>query len=215
MTTEVLVRSEQDKQLFNKYPIIYKRVFFALQEMSENSSKGPTVVALQDYIKHIARCADIECILDNASWAKYNEPEYIFSIDMVTTSKAEDGQCEPADTSLSYNKPESQVINLHTQKDFSYTKPTKLVYFGNIRTGVSSWTDLYVTLFAYLYEDYPHLLKPGMSFSKSGSGRVELGNADVSRKMMAPKLIPDTDLYLETNISASNIVSKIKFLLDL
>lgn len=81
---EPFVRSEQDKRLVNKYPIIYKRVFVSLREMSKENHKGVAVVALYDYINHVARCADIEDILDNVSWARCDDKKYTFSEEIVT-----------------------------------------------------------------------------------------------------------------------------------
>lgn len=81
---EQFVRSEQDKRLLNKYPIIYKRVFVSLREMSKDYHKGVAVVALYDHINHVARCANIEDILDNVSWARCEDNKYIFSEEIVT-----------------------------------------------------------------------------------------------------------------------------------
>ena len=82
--TTIFIRSEQDKRLLNKYPIIYKRVFVSLREMSKDNHKGVAVVALYDYINHVARCADIEDILDNVSWARCDDKKYTFSEEVVT-----------------------------------------------------------------------------------------------------------------------------------
>lgn len=39
--------------------------------------------------------------------------------------------------------------------------------------------------------------------------------ADAAEAMVAPKLVPGTSYMLETNLSASDIVGKIKFVVDL
>ena len=75
-------------------------------------------------------------------------------------------------------------------------------------------TDLYVTLVAILHEHYPQVLIPGISFSKNKT-HVELSENTDDAFMLAPKPIPGTTLMLETNLSANNIVAKIKYILKL
>ncbi len=64
------VRSDQDARLLHQYPIIYKKVFEALKEYSKDQSRGASIGSIYDLIEHVGRCADIENILDNASWSK-------------------------------------------------------------------------------------------------------------------------------------------------
>lgn len=110
---------------------------------------------------------------------------------------------------------QDRTIDFNATGDYSYSTPQSFTYFGDKYQDLRSWTDLYVKLFTCLYEDYPHVLKPGMSFSKSAGGRIELATEDQQSVMFAPKRIADTNLVLETNISASNMISKIRFWLEL
>ena len=107
---------------------------------------------------------------------------------------------------LVYNKAGCTNFNL------AYSKPESFIYFDEQKPFGSSWTDLYVTFVAIICEDYPHLLVPGMSFSNRNS-RVELARNDNYSFMIDAKPVPGTDLMLETNISASNMADKIKFIL--
>lgn len=107
------------------------------------------------------------------------------------------------------------TVDFNAAGDYSYSTPKSFTYFDEEYQDLRSWTDLYVKLFTCLYEDYPHVLKPGMSFSKSAGGRIELTTEDQQSVMFAPKRIADTNLVLETNISASNMISKIRFWLEL
>lgn len=107
------------------------------------------------------------------------------------------------------------VVDFNVTGDYSYSTPKSFAYFGERHQDLRSWTDLYVKLFTCLYEDYPHILKPGMSFSRSPGGRIELAVADQQSNVYAPKRIADTNLVLETNISASDMIGKIRFLLEL
>ena len=78
------LRTEQDKRLLAKYPLIYKRIFSTLCELFESNQGGKSVVELYERINHVARCADIEDILDNVSWARCDDKKYTFSEEIVT-----------------------------------------------------------------------------------------------------------------------------------
>lgn len=108
-----------------------------------------------------------------------------------------------------------QTVSFTEAGNYSYTVPVSLSYFEAEISDIKSWTDLYVRFFEYLYEDYPHILKPGMGFSKGSGDRIELALASEQTNMFAPKPVNGTDLVIETNISASNMIDKIRFMLDL
>ena len=76
---EQYVRTEQDRRLIAKYPLVYKRVFSSLREMFERGQGGTTIAVLYERINHIARCSDIEDILDNVSWSVCEDRRYVFS----------------------------------------------------------------------------------------------------------------------------------------
>lgn len=110
--------------------------------------------------------------------------------------------------------PEIYVIDFENPEDYTYTKPYSFLYFEESREPCFSWKELYVTFFATLEEDYPHLFHSGMSFSSSG-GRIELTTGAEATQMFAPKQVPGTDYIIETNISAADIVRKMKYILNL
>ncbi len=105
------------------------------------------------------------------------------------------------------------IIDFNNLGSFAHTKPCSFTYFEENKGACSSWTELYVSFFTVLYEDYPHVFRPGMSFSMN-KGRIELARKYEAGLMVAPKCIPDTDFVIETNISATDIVRKMKYLLD-
>jgi hypothetical protein len=212
---EPYVRTEQDRRLITKYPLVYKRIFSALHELFERGQGGTTIADLYERINHIARCADIEDILDNVSWSVCKNIQYTFSEEIAQHDEQMNSQVCTANSELVTSEQESCIIDFDASDDLTYTKPVSLSYFGETIVGFSSWAGLYVAFFSNLYPNYSHLLKTGMSFASSGAGRVELCDAGLNNKMAAPKPIPGTSLYLETNISAKDIVGKIKFLLDL
>ena len=75
-----LVRTEQDKRLYQKYPALYLRLQSSLSELS---GRQISIGKLNSIIGNIARSAEIEEILDNSSWAKSNGNEYSFFSDIV------------------------------------------------------------------------------------------------------------------------------------
>lgn len=109
----------------------------------------------------------------------------------------------------------NQIMDFNIKLNLSYTRPISISYFSDTKALLSSWAQLYVEMFAFLYEEYPYLFQEEMRFSKMRGTRLDLGSATSINKMVAPKPIPNTELYIETNLSATNIIDKIRDLLDL
>lgn len=198
------VQTEQDNRLAQKYPVIFKRVFYALQELTEQNPNGTTVAALHGHIGRIARCADIEDILDNASWAKGNGAWYCFSTDEMPHKTQDDVEEED----------KIRVVDFAAVSDLKYMAPISYSYFGEEKFGFTTWKDLYVSLVGVVYDDYPHKFEVGMSFSLR-KGRLELGTERDKSLMFAPRPLPNTEFFIETNISATDMVPKIRYILDL
>lgn len=208
-----LTQTEQDERLLQKYPIIYKRIFHALQKSFLVHKTDVSISEIGGKINQIARPSIIEEILDNASWSSGIGENYIFSTEVIDHSiildESKDSIMESALRSDTIFK-----IDLNRTFDLAYTKPESFIYFAKTQPCGDSWTALYVNLVATLIDDYPHKFKQGMSFSKY-NGRVELAKSTDYSFMLAPKAVPKTDYMLETNISASNIAGKIKYILNL
>lgn len=197
-------------------PSLEEKVQIALREETKENPYGTTVSFLQNQV----RCGDslrIKHILDNAEWAKFQFGRYFYVEQKVTENSTEVNIAEaakPVERGPEQNVDKLLLINFNGANDLAYTKPTRFTYFGEEKNCGGTWADLYATFIATIYEDYPHLLKPGMSFSHKNA-RIELAtNADCDF-MIAPKPIYGTNLMLETNISANSIAAKIKFILDL
>lgn len=114
----------------------------------------------------------------------------------------------------SYSQNEIYEIDFRANLDLAFTKPESFSYFGEEKVCGDSWTTLYVAVMASVIEDYPHIFRAGMSFTPK-TGRIELASNDNSNFMIAPKPIPGTAYMLETNLSANDIVAKIRYVLDL
>ena len=92
--------------------------------------------------------------------------------------------------------------------------PLRFTYFGQDKEIGHSWKSLYVQVIGTLIKDYPKVFHPNMSFSRNAT-RIELTNKDNYSFMFQPKPIAGTSYMLETNLSANNIVSKIRYVLNL
>lgn len=219
-----MARTDEDNRLYQKYPIIFKRMFNALQELSSQSNSGVSITEVETQIGRIARPSVVEEILDNASWSKSIDDKYIFSADIVDHNVAyadrkQDAVSDVQDKESHVEaepayKEEIGVVDFNNRNNLTYTKPIYFSYFDEEKAGGSSWTELYVNFTATLIEDYPHVFKPGMSFTKRNS-RIELATIADSDLMTDPKVVPKTDFVLETNISASDIATKMGFMLVL
>jgi len=111
-----ITRSEQDERLLQKYPIIYKRVFKALRELTMENSQGATIGEIGKRINQIARPAVIEEILDNASWSMAVGIYYVFSVEIVNHTVAID---ETETVLVSYkNEPYKAILKQHFQNGF-------------------------------------------------------------------------------------------------
>lgn len=105
------------------------------------------------------------------------------------------------------------VVDFSNIEDLSYTKPIKAFYFEDDIGRVSSWKELYVKVFRNLYEDYDYKIPKNKPFNL-GNGRMDFCTQEYYPSMAAPKEI-ERGFYLETNLSATDIVRKIKLLLDI
>lgn len=110
------------------------------------------------------------------------------------------------------NNAKTRQIDFRKNMRLSYTRPVKVIYFGKHLPIDTSWQDAYIQLVSALYEDYPNVIPIKRSFI--GVGRVDLGTREYTRFMTTPKPI-NSELYLETNQSAVDIVKRMKALLDI
>lgn len=114
----------------------------------------------------------------------------------------------------SHSQNEIYEIDFRANLDLAFTKPESFSYFGQDEEIDNSWSSLYIHAMATIIEDYPHMFLPGMAFAQKPR-RIELASDDNYDFMIAPKPIPGTPYMLETNLSANDIVAKIRYVLDL
>lgn len=206
-----ITRTNQDVYLLEKYPIVYKKVMESLpHSLDFVGENGVTPKSIYENIRRIARPDTIEYILDNASWAKKTGTRYVFSQEVICKN-------DITEKHIFSNDEDSKKTSDYGEVDFNnitnlaFTKPTYLSYFGEEIVELKSWTDLYLKVINFLYEDYPDKLPVCVYFH--GARRIDFGDFQTSKSMVAPKQIAD-NLFVETNLSATNIVMKIKALLD-
>lgn len=150
---------------------------------------------------------------------------YNFVKEYQLALQSNEQQAEPISKSIEVDTPISAVISRQPQnmdkpvvlfnvlESYAFTRPEKLLYFGK-EYAVKNWTQVYVQIVLCLYVDYPEDILKLNGTNIGQRGRIDIADASLARKMAKPKEFLD-GYYLETNLSATDIASKIKQLLDL
>jgi len=170
----------------------------------ESTIKRFAKTVSQNKIFRIKNKKQINNIISAANWY------YAFVMDLPNITPAEETtEVIPVASATPTETNNNMIIDFRNMPSLAYTRPVVFTYRGVREESVSNWTELYVKLFKSIYTDYTAIIPIGQSFYKSG--RLDFGAAD---GMTAPKQIID-DYYIETNISATDIVKKITALLDI
>lgn len=111
------------------------------------------------------------------------------------------------------NSRERSMISFSNIDNLAYTHPTYVSYFGEEIQNIKSWKQLYVNVFKKIYEDYADRIPVNQSFN-GVNGRSDFCTSENYALMSAPREIVDGK-YLETNLSATDIVRKIKRILEI
>lgn len=104
------------------------------------------------------------------------------------------------------------LVDFERDIDLAFTKPVSFSYFGDV-VSVTSWRKLYVKVCKILFEDYPHVFEELRASSASGDRQYLIYDEEISKRLTTPVAIAN-GYYVETNRSASDLVRKIKSLLD-
>ena len=94
----------------------------------------------------------------------------------------------------------------------AFTKPISLTYFDETTLKASSWRQLYVDFLGVLYEDYPACLERFEGQTANGATIPLVADKNGSDQMRKPYEFAK-GLYVETNRSASDIMSNLKKIL--
>lgn len=194
---QIRVRLEQSKAIKNKYK-------------GKTSVIDNIISYMMQYIKEFSapQFATEKTDLNRKTFS--GNPQGEISVASIARISAD------ADTNDEANHSIIMAVDFDHVDDLSYTKPVA-IYLENVRIiDLQSWTDLYVRVAKLLIQSYSKEMSAyiGMNFSSEKNGRADLDYRHRISKMVAPKPI-SSSLYLETNLSAKDIVGKIKALTDI
>lgn len=103
------------------------------------------------------------------------------------------------------------TVSFNKSSDYAFSTPVSIIYFDEM-IPVKSWKDVYTVALKRLFEDYPNVFNRNIGKSLIGANRIDLGTK--IEKMVAPRPIGG-GIYAESNLSATDIIKRIKILLDL
>ena len=109
---------------------------------------------------------------------------------------------------------EEFVIDFYASNSLAYTKPIMISYFGDEYPVNATWKEAYVKVASCLQEDYPEVFEKLLGKNIYGRGRIDVGCKRDLSVMISPKKVRKS-IYLETNYGATDIVKKIRVLLDM
>lgn len=108
----------------------------------------------------------------------------------------------------------AKQLDFNNIQSLDFTQPTEFSYFGEVQAQVSSWTQLYVQVTKCLLDDYPDVLRSYINCNIDGQGLCNFAD-EIGMSSITTQKKEQDNFYLETNISATDIVEKIKKMLDL
>lgn len=116
-------------------------------------------------------------------------------------------------TELSLNENSVFEYDFHNPSSLRFTKPIKAAYFDEIASESTSWQKLFMDLLKVLYEDYADIFKRIWGVVYSGSNVPLIGRKEDLYLFRRPGEFV-SGMYVELNRSASEIVGKLKKILD-
>lgn len=203
------LQTSEDNELFSKYPVLIKRVYAAMKNFDSPSS----AVRIYDATKRISRIEAVTEILDRASWSRKEGDLYRF-VTKDIPAPLQDTPVSVQDKSTDSPASATSTIDFESIGNLAFTVPVSYQYFDIFKAGFTSWKGLYSDFLGCYYEDYPHLLYHGVNFSAKENARPDIADKDHKDTLIAPREIPGASLYVETNFDVSDIVRRIKRLLD-
>lgn len=112
-----------------------------------------------------------------------------------------------------YSVEDCQKLDLKNPQIVKFTKPIKVILGGKeLVSSEVSWSEAYVNIISFLYIEHKDLFPVGASFV--GAKRIDLGNDANYETMVRPREIASS-VFLETNLSAKDIVRRIQYAINL
>ena len=202
--------SDKLLQLLNNYGLTYvdlRSKGGCLWVIAEKNASSSFVQECQRYgvVFHFKEDGGNATSGKSAWWTKDTYKESINKVsEPVFVDDSQDGHTDVKEYTLDFEN----------RDKLPFTKPIEFSYFGEKHTSLESWKQLYVEVIKCFYEDYPDVLSSYTNKNLSGQGRSDFSDYAHRDQMTSPKEIFD-GLFLETNLSATDITSKIKHVLDI
>lgn len=109
---------------------------------------------------------------------------------------------------------ECYIVNFDEKISYSYTKPI-VIKHKEYECKVKNWCNLYTVICNYFYNKHREVF---LNFSgkslNAENGRIDFGYKEKKETMVKPRLISE-NFYIETNLSADQIIDKIKRIISL
>lgn len=148
--------------------------------------------------------------IQDLSKKQSNKEHKIF--DQINPNVVENERVEPVNEKIDNT---IYKIDFDILPNLSYTFPVLLTFNdGYLVENPSSWTHLYVCVVTHLYSLAPTTLQKFAGKNISNGNRADFGYKYMASNMKAPKPVNDY-FFVETNLSSTDIVKKIKTLLEL
>lgn len=106
-----------------------------------------------------------------------------------------------------------KFVSFTNWQNLAFSKVIYFEYFGIREDNIGSWKCLYQKVLTCLYEDYPSQIMKLCGKCIGIGKRVDIDTSDNVDYMIAPRRFSE-NLYVETNLNATSIVDKIKYLMD-
>lgn len=107
-----------------------------------------------------------------------------------------------------------EFVRFNCYQDYAYTSVLSFSYNGTVYPVDGKWSSLYISLLKLLYQDYERVIKDQIGKSIDNRKRVDIVKEENLNQLKKGYNFAD-DLYVEINMNASDIVSKISYLMKL
>lgn len=166
------------------------KLYVALKKECENNPYGATGSFLSSQVN--ASEKTIKAVLDDVDWAilKYGR----YSI-------------------VNNNENEQFTLDLTKPASLSYTRPISATYFDEVVSNASTWKQMYLDLLKTLQDDYPQIFDGIKGKVYPSYSAPLLGTESNLAQFRVPKEVV-SGLFVETNVSARDIISNLKKFLD-
>lgn len=122
---------------------------------------------------------------------------------------------KPAEYSIDDNNDDKKVkyVDFEKNQNLAFTKVEYFEYFELREDNIGSWKQLYQRVLSSLYEDYPTKIEQLVGKCIGDGTRVDIDKTERIYNMIVPRKFAN-NLYVETNLNATNIIDKIRHLMD-